>query len=148
MTNKRWLTVITVLIAVAVVAIGGIIYYGTAVLPGERLAADKTACQTLNDGLLNASSKAMVLAEKTPPASDAEVAKAYLDTADKAISDAYLKATSNGAVAAALGQISFSRLNAGADQSLTAVTNLVNSLDTVKTACAPFDPNATPSPTN
>ena len=148
MKKKRWLIAVISLIAVSLLAIGGTIFYGTAILPGQRIDADRKACQVLDAGLLSAYSKATVLAEKTPPASDDEVAKAYISEADKAIGDAYGYAAKNSEVANALAKLSFARLSGSSEKGLAAITSLVNSLDPVKAVCEPFKPTESPTAGN
>ena len=148
MKKNRWLIAVISLIAVSLLAIGGTIFYGTAIMPGQRVAADKKACDTFALGLVTARTQAVQLLEKNPPESDANVAQAYLDAIDKAIDQAFTEAASKSDVANALAQLGLARISYDATQGFAAITNLENSYDPVKTACEPFKPTESPTAGN
>jgi len=145
MKNNRWFYAIIALIAGAVLAIGGVVFYGTSIMPGQRVAADKQACDTFAAGLIAARTKAVQMLEQTPPAKDPDVAQAYLDAIDVAIDKAFTQAASRSDVANALAQLGLARISYDATQGFTAIGTLENSYDPVKTACSVVEPTSSPT---
>ena len=148
MNNKRWAIVIISIVVASILAIGGVIFYGTAVLPGERKAADVKACDLFAIGVMQARSEAIALAERTPPASDPDIAQKYIDVLSKGIDKAFMQAASKSDVANALAQLGMARISFDATQGFQAVTALEGSYDPVTTACSAVQPSPSASPSS
>jgi hypothetical protein len=149
MSNKNWTITVVALVVAALLAIGGVIVYGTYIQPGERKAADIAACDIFEAGAMNASNEAYTLSQKTPKMTDADIAQKYLEIIDVAIDKAFLKAASKSDVANALAQLGISRISYDATMGVEAVTALQTGFDPVITACNVVEPTpaATPTPT-
>ncbi len=148
MSNKNWAITVIALVAVALLAIGGIVVYGTFIQPGERKAADIAACDIFAVGAMNASNEAYAMSQKTPKPSDADTAQKYLDIIDVAIDKAFLKAASKSDVADALAQLGISRISYDSTMGVAAVNALQSSFDPVLTACSAVEPTPTASASN
>ncbi len=148
MSNKNWAITVIALVAVALLAIGGIVVYGTFIQPGERKAADIAACDIFAVGAMNASNEAYAMSQKTPKPSDADTAQKYLDIIDVAIDKAFLKAASKSDVADALAQLGISRISYDSTMGVAAVNALQSSFDPVLTACSAVEPTPTATASN
>jgi hypothetical protein len=148
MKKNRWLIAVIALISTSVLAIGGVIFYGTVARPIERQNADREACNTLDAGLRHASAEAKKMASKTPAPTNDEIAKAFLAIADKAIGDSFSKAASKGELSDALARLSFSRLSGSGKDDVNAVSDLMSNLSGVQAVCVAYAPTPSPSATN
>ena len=149
MNKNRWLIAVIALIAVSVLGIGGVVFYGTVQLPKDRLAQDSSACTTFAAGVASARNKVMEAAQKNTAITDPELAQIYLDEVDKGIDAAFQQAASKGEVSNALAQLGLSRISYDATQGFQAVTALEQAYQPVTDACTPVltsaSPVATPS---
>ena len=148
MSNKNWTITISALVVLAILAIGGIVVYGTYIQPGERKAADIAACDIFAVGAMNASNEAYAMSQKTPKPSDADTAQKYLDIIDVAIDKAFLKAATKSDVANALAQLGMTRISYDSTMGVEAVNALQNSFDPVMTACSVVVPTPTATASN
>jgi hypothetical protein len=147
MKKNRWLIVVISLVSVSVLAIGGVIFYGTAIMPAERLKADAAACDSFVIGVIKGRARVVELTKKTPAEPDNEIAQAYIDEVMKGVDKAFGEAASKGEVSDALARIGLTRLNNNADKGIEAISTLENSYSGIKAACEPVMRAASPAPT-
>ena len=147
MSKKTWQITVIGLIAFVLLGIGGMVYYGTVIQPGERLAADKAACFDFAAGVVDARTQALALSQTKPPAAESEIAQKYLDALEQGVDKGFAKASKNSDVSKALADIGIQRLSFDATQGLAAVSDLESTFTAIQAACAAIDPNPSPSAT-
>ena len=147
MTKKSWVFTVVALIAVSLISIGGVIYYGTFVQPGERVAADKRACDNFASGLVLARNNAVAVAKRTPAGTDQEVADAYIKAFDNGLSKAFDAATKDSDVYKSFAQMSLTRISYDASMGLDAITAIESQFSNAQASCSVVEPTATPSAT-
>lgn len=148
MNNKRWTITIISVVALALLAIGATVYFGTFVQPGSRKNADIKACDTFFAGVLQARDDSMAVAQKTPPGTAQEVAAAYLKDFDKGLSTAFDQASTKSDVYQSLAQLSLTRVSYDASMGFDALNAIESQFTNIQASCAVVEPTPTASAGN
>ena len=110
-SRRLWIRVVWSVSAVIALSIGGVVYYGTSVLPAENAAKDLASCKTFVQG--NNDATEAFLKEGNAKDHQPSVASAmtnYMDIIFATNEAAYLEADKNGRVAQSLLEISKAHL--------------------------------------
>jgi len=145
MTNKSWRITILAILAIALLSIGGVVYYGTVALPAQRLQQDIKACDEFANGVIQARGAAIGLLDKKPPASASEVATRYANLANEGIDRAFNTSAANGQIYNALSQVGMGRLDYNESDGMVAIQKMEATYDPLLALCKSIQP--TPSPT-
>jgi hypothetical protein len=148
MNKKSWAVTITALIAAAILGICGVVYYGTFVQPGERIAADKAACDAFAVGITEARNGVMKIAAQTPTATDQQEADTYLTSFDKGLTKAFDLASKKGDVYQSLTQLSLTRISYDSSMGMNAISALEGQFANLQASCSVVEPAATATPSN
>ena len=146
MTNKSWRITIFSLIAVAIISISGVVYYGAVALPTQRLAQDVKACDEFANGVIQARGAAINLMSQKPPATASEVAMRYANLANEGIDKAFNTSSANGDIWRTLSEVGMARLDFNESEGMVAVQNMEAKYETLIALCKAIQPTPSPTP--
>jgi hypothetical protein len=145
MSNKSWPITIFILLTVAVFGIAGVVFYGVVVLPEQRLANDRKACDEFANGVIQARNQSVSLLQLKPPVPEPEVAAKYATTAHKGIDKAFNTAVVNGDIYNSLAQIGLKRLDFNESEGIVAIQKMEADYEPLLALCSSIQPTDAPT---